>query len=99
MGRPKGCNKPEGSGRKIGTPNKRSEFFGVAERLRELDYDIIERLIQDIELLENPRDRVKAHLSLLEYCDARRKTIDKTVDFSEASEIKVVFVGADSKTD
>ena len=77
MGRPKGCSKPIGSGRKAGTPNRRSEFFGVSARLQELGYDLVEKLIQDITLLEHPKDRVKAHLELLEYCDSKRKPVEE----------------------
>jgi hypothetical protein len=48
----------------------------VAARLQDLDYDIVGKLIGDIEKLDSPRERIKAHLALLEYCDARRKTVE-----------------------
>jgi len=92
MGQHKGCAKARGSGRKAGTLNRRSEFFGVADRLRELNYDLVGKLIEDIAMLEAPRDRVKVHLALLEYCDARRKSIELPLNDSD-SKVPIVYFG------
>ena len=37
---------------------------------------MISYILKDIAILDRPELRIKAHLQLLEYCDARRKAID-----------------------
>ena len=37
---------------------------------------VISYILKDIAILDRPELRIKAHLQLLEYCDARRKAID-----------------------
>ena len=76
MGQRIGCKKPEGSGRSKGTPNKRTTFNSVSSRLAELGYDLVGEILQDLALILDPYDRVKLHLQLLEYCDARRKAVE-----------------------
>ncbi|MBP6218858.1 MAG: hypothetical protein KA436_09745 [Oligoflexales bacterium] len=98
MGQNKGCKKAPNSGRKSGTPNKRS-IFSVSSRLSELDYDIVEKILDDIQAISAPELRVKAHFQLLEYCDAKRKTIEvtqKPIDLSSKSISEKIALGKEA---
>lgn len=75
MGAPLGRPKPEGSGRKAGSGNKR-KTIDVAAILEERDVDLIDLLLTDIEQVTDPRKRAGLRLQLLEYVAPRRKAIE-----------------------
>lgn len=41
-----------------------------------MGYDLVGAILSDLALVSDPYDRVKLHLQLLEYCDARRKAVE-----------------------
>ncbi len=90
----KGCKK--NGGRQKGTPNKRAEF-SVAERLKEKGYEVVGKILDDIEEITDPRARVKFHLQLLEYCDAKRKAIEIT-DHSMPEPVVIVRTSGETVT-
>lgn len=75
MAAPKGHKRY--GGRAKGTPNKNT-VFSVSARLTEMGIDLIGNILADIALVQDPRDRTKLNLQLLEYCDAKRKALEVT---------------------
>lgn len=67
----KGQPKPESSGRKKGTPNKK-KIVKVADLLAEQNINPAEKILNIIPTLD-PEDQVKAWLDLLSYCEAKPK--------------------------
>jgi hypothetical protein len=67
----KGHPKPQTSGRKKGTPNKK-KILKVADVLADQNIDPTKKILNIIPTLE-PEDQVKAWLDLLSYCQAKPK--------------------------
>ncbi len=79
MGQPRGIEKVAGSGRKKGTPNKRS-IFSVQDWIEKNNIDLLGDLYREIQAIKSPDAKAKAYFQLLEYCDAKRKAIDPVED-------------------
>lgn len=66
--------KPTGSlktgGRTKGTPNKSTE------RLRQLFADLPERVLENLELLESPLERLKVQLKLMEFVFPKLRSVE-----------------------
>jgi hypothetical protein len=69
--------KPEGSGRKKGTPNKKT--LDLAEKLRAEGLDPVLELIKLLPLLE-PQQKANVLLDLMTYLYPKRKAMDLKVD-------------------
>lgn len=63
-------------GRKKGVPNK-MPVFSVRDRLIAQDYDLIGNILADLQAINDPVQRTKIHLQLLEYCTPRIKPIEE----------------------
>lgn len=70
----KGMNKVPGSGRKKGTTNKR-KYETVAEHLERFGLHPVAEIVKLIPEIDK-KDRIKAWLELLAYCEAKPKAID-----------------------
>jgi len=68
-----GQSKPKGSGRKEGTPNKRSQ--NLAEALDSLNFNIPEKLVQLLPKL-SPEKQVDILIDLMGYLYPKRKAIE-----------------------
>lgn len=98
MARPLGSKKIEGSGRRAGTPNKRTAS-GVQMQLEARNYNVVEKILDDLPKLGTPEARIKVHLQLLEYCDARRKSVEYLEaenDFSNTSDLELLQMATEA---
>jgi len=69
----KGDQRPQGSGRKPGSKNKKS--FLVLEVLENNGIDIVQKIIDSLPSLQ-PQDQVKALIALLPYCFPKLTAIE-----------------------
>ena len=69
MARPKGSPKPPGSGRKPGTPNKRTRIIAACEKMKVDPFEFLASVVGDVgaEL----RDRIVCAKELAEYLEPK----------------------------
>lgn len=80
----KGMNKVPGSGRKVGSKNKK-RLKKVAEVLAENDLNPVKELLNELAQIDEPKDRAKIWLELISFCQAKPKAIEEedSGDFDE----------------
>ncbi len=78
--------KVPGSGRKAGTPNKRT-VLDVHAKLAAGDVDLVGDILSDIELILDPVERAAARLKLLEYCAPKLKAVELSGDLGSATPV------------
>lgn len=88
----KGGKKPAGSGRKKGTPNKRT--LEIQERLKGVD--IIGELLEIARTTEKEETKVSVYKELLKYCYPQLKAIDFDMGKSNVN-IQKIFVTPQEK--
>jgi hypothetical protein len=71
----KGMPKPANSGRKKGSLNKK-RLKKVAEALAEAGLEPASEIVKEIALMDEPKDRAKAWVELLAYCEAKPKAVE-----------------------
>jgi hypothetical protein len=74
----KGCPKPEGAGRKAGTPNKKTQ--DLFEICAKHNLDVFEAMVIQAAMEEDPTKRFSQLESLAKYLYPRRKEVDMKVD-------------------
>lgn len=88
----KGCKKVEGSGRKKGTPNKRTAE--IQERLKGVD--IVGELLEIARTTEKEETKVSVYKELLKYCYPQLKAVD--VDMGNSSvTVQKIFITKEEK--
>ncbi len=78
--------KTPGSGRKAGTPNKRT-MLDVHAKLAAAGVDLIKDILGDIEKIVDPAERASARLKLLEYCAPKLKAVELTGNIGDATAV------------
>jgi hypothetical protein len=78
--------KTPGSGRKPGTPNKRSTL-DVHGKLAAANVDLVTDILADIEKILDPVERAAARLKLLEYCAPKLKAVELSGDLGQATPV------------
>lgn len=71
----KGMKKPEGSGRKKGTPNKK-KLIKAVDFLSEKDINPVQKILDLIPLLD-AKEAVDAWFDLLSYCQGKPKEVEE----------------------
>lgn len=88
----KGGKKPEGSGRKKGTPNKRTAE--IQERLKGVD--IVGELLEIARTTEKEETKVAVYKELLKYCYPQLKAVDMDMGNSNVN-IQKIFITPQEK--
>ena len=88
----KGCKKVEGSGRKKGTPNKRTAE--IQERLK--GEDIVGELLKIAKTTYKEETKVAVYKELLKYCYPQLKAVDVDLGNSNVN-IQKIFITPQEK--
>lgn len=97
MGQP-GRQKPHLSGRKPGTPNKRTLMrIDVEQILTSKNYDPIADVIDQLALIENPVDRAQIALKLAEFVFPKRKAVEHTGQIDINSQQVVIMLPSNGR--
>ena len=78
--------KPKTGGRQKGTPNKAKS---VKARLEELNFDIIQELYKEINLITEPRDRFAALVKFLEFVEPKLKSVEHSGEINGDHDHKI----------
>ena len=87
MAYPKGAPKPKGSGRKVGTPNKRTLAEDACHKLGISPFEMLVKMATEG---ESEQTRLTAITTLCKHIEPPRKALDVAID-PEQNVIKVII--------
>jgi CMP-2-keto-3-deoxyoctulosonic acid synthetase len=82
MAWPKGKTRPEGAGRKRGTPNKQTKM--LMDICEEEGIDPFRAMIKAASRISHPKDQVDAYEKICQYIYPKRKAIEHTANVDPA---------------
>lgn len=81
MAYPKGQARPQGAGRKKGTPNKKTQLLKPI--LDDMGYDPVKKLIETLSMMDDLKTIAQIQMKLIEMCYAKPSSISINVDSIE----------------
>jgi hypothetical protein len=78
-------------GRTKGTPNKRT--LALMEICDEKGYDLLSQVITDLQLLNDPKDRLHFNLKFMEFLYPKRRAVDENGNPDDGPTFEVMRFG------